>query len=1449
MVIRRAAKLMGGLSLGVVLFGMLLLAGTLLPGIRDRAARRALRTLDHKLPGTLRVDTVHWSLPLRFRLEGLDWGEDTQFLAGADRLEFDIGLSALVRREINLRSLIVENGRLDPEAIAARFPKRNDERAPRGSSVLRAGSLPGVPSIGIDEAHVRIEFSGSRRGIVDVQGAAELRTGRAPQLSMSRLDIELVDPELTLHAQDWEVALDDRPWTGELDGSWGEDWPFVVRVESDARARRLVLLPAEEGSRMGRADAGRLLVQWIPEESVPRRGTFHIDLLTPHPADWERLPGVGRDLPHLPFQDALRLRADGEADFGETLHAAFSAHVESKAPGLDIQASARIDGATIEVSRWALVSPGIEFAGRLRVEGDDHTFSAAGSIHGASSLAQWFGEAATAGLVALQTEIQLTSHGSLRTPRLELAVRGEGSSPSVRVAGLSLQASGPWSSEGFVDVDLRFEIHGSKDGPALGVAQRLRLRPEGDLIAAELGRLSVRRLRAPLSPLSPGAPDERAALRLDPVEKTLLVKKWPVRLESDGVGIQAILRADLSLDTGAPRGRVGATIDLGAWTQWEPFLPSTLVVEDLEPVRLRLDAEGGGGRWRARLDPSDTPWIEGKALRAQWNSASASIDSLRWRVFGVRLEGGGNWQDGRLQARAGVVVEDSTLLLRRIEDLPPASSLRARVALQARGRADSLEILVEGMGNWKDAERSLTRWEASARRDSTGEISGRVSIPRGAVIGTTRLDQMWLEFLMPARGGTHDVSGIGSPARPTWIALRANGPRWSVSEVARLHQLDDEWIVRTDTLALDYDGHSLLSEDPFEIRYRTPTRALTIRGLRLSGNLGIVEAEGTWAPEGMVGQASMRVALPPPAAGALWAHPRPDSLVLEIRPGEKGTVEWNALATGLRLGDPRDLRIEAGGIVGPRTALRLRLIDPGGSVSVRGNVEWIPAHQDSRWPSADDSLRGSLSISGLALPAHAASVPVLLDAYSRGQQSTEGRMSAELEVGGLARAPTVEIESHVDFEPRSPLAQDGLGVSGRWSHSGEFEAALSWSRRGNELMSAWSHGRFDPSIPDSARVRGRMHADDFALSILDTWLPPRSSVRGFATGDLDLRWSERSMQWDGELEVRDLEVRTADGSRARAEGSLRFDTVDREARVRGEVRVVQAQLKIPETQKTFAPKEGTALLWQYGWNQAEETPHGWEEGALPPARLAGEKPLPWPMRVDITIDLERGVQIRSDRLDLEVGGVLNVALDNQLPVVEGALAARSGSLRLLGQPLRLERGEVRFYGGAQLDPELDIVVGTRRGDTRVSAIVQGRARRPQLQLESDPALPEADILSLLLFGEPTTGLDGRQTELLRSELTRTLQGLALPALEREVASALELDVLHLRSGGPESPGQSLVAGKYLGPRALLSYEQDLQENGAFRLHLRYWVARDLTLESRVGRVEPSNFRLNWSRDY
>ena len=86
------------------------------------------------------------------------------------------------------------------------------------------------------------------------------------------------------------------------------------------------------------------------------------------------------------------------------------------------------------------------------------------------------------------------------------------------------------------------------------------------------------------------------------------------------------------------------------------------------------------------------------------------------------------------------------------------------------------------------------------------------------------------------------------------------------------------------------------------------------------------------------------------------------------------------------------------------------------------------------------------------------------------------------------------------------------------------------------------------------------------------------------------------------------------------------------------------------------------------------------------------------------------------------------------PIIEGRVTATRGTLNFRNNPYEITRGLVYFPARLGADPTLNIEAQSVIRGYRVTASIEGPLSHPQTNVGSEPALPQADVVSLILTG-------------------------------------------------------------------------------------------------------------------
>jgi translocation and assembly module TamB len=229
------------------------------------------------------------------------------------------------------------------------------------------------------------------------------------------------------------------------------------------------------------------------------------------------------------------------------------------------------------------------------------------------------------------------------------------------------------------------------------------------------------------------------------------------------------------------------------------------------------------------------------------------------------------------------------------------------------------------------------------------------------------------------------------------------------------------------------------------------------------------------------------------------------------------------------------------------------------------------------------------------------------------------------------------------------------------------------------------------------------------------------------------------------------------------------------------------------------------------------------------------------IRLDIAVTTSDPMRIEGEGLDSLWRGELNVAGSVAAPDVRGTLTLDRGSFSFLGQTFTLDSGAVTFTGGGTIDPQLNIVAVREASDITATVNITGRARSPDVQLSSRPALPRDEILARLLFRKGTGELGPIESIQLASAAS-DLAGISDGGINGVLRRTLGIDV----SSGAE--GDSLMVGRQIGRNLYISVGQSLIDQER-EIVVEWRISRSFSLKSTTSDVTGADIGIFWRKDY
>ena len=1485
-----------------VLAGILVVAAVLfaLRPAREGVLSAALPMVQRALPGALTVGTATWPNPGTIHFENVVWIDGPDTLAAVDTLHVSVRLRALVRRDVHVEELTLSGARVDIPAIAGLFsggePREKKDTGDNGggSAFPRNGALPGFPSIAadrvaIDAQRIRVTETFDLHEVF-LLANAEARSGNEPHVSITELSLNESVSGASVDSL-WFIAdLSSLDLNGEgvvrIPGI--EPWFFDCTSNRDGEFRIRLTAGRDAGPPLtnglsinGRADMAGARVQAVDFEisfRLPDSGELLQvraleSVLSGTLADTAPLRGLrGSARGSARLQPDRSLRADIDLfrnSWIDTLHvsAAYTGEtleveaLELAAPGFDLTASAGIPpsggSATARLdiadTRWlANILPGAtppeSFTAALSIE--------AGGITGPGPMTASLNGVLSANGIDVDTvvikagiprdkdkpldiEMLVRSMGSALATRAEVRT-----APDIIVTLLETKARGDRGVNSLTG-DFRFD-------PAVRSIQLTGVRLWGDLgdykVEATLDSL----MRGPFDvecrwPEPPQVLLDR--IEADSTSLACIDSAWG----ADGpFGIH--VTGELTRAAAGPGVSAVAELRLPGPRGLAPLFGEAFAVDDWGPIEGHLEFAAGdcdtATSFKVRLDLGQTSWLDTALVGVTGCGADIAIDTILVSFDHLRLRATGARQDGVYDLHAFLSMADSLLLTRFLPG-PAYPSVALDAAVHLTGPPDSPHVVSDLESRFETADLRIPR--VTGRVELLNDsLTARVALPEGVHGYGMVMDSVAL-----AHAGTIIAGNT---------ALSMRGP-----DTFTLITLDWErnggFAVRCDTVFFSMMGQDIVSSRPFRMTQSTDN-VFRVDDLLLEGSLGRVVATGYTSPDSTEFNADLVIHTPRKPgfieiADRLW----PDSLLIHADIDGPATYHINAVVEGIELAGNTPVRalVEFDSNSDSTRALVAvysrdrRLLEATGrlpSYHLGDNFESGPVELDAfidRFPLSSGYgsllkeepgilgwLDGRIAVRGTA--DNPSGIAALRCDFAEvgGNELAKYRLNVDALLTGIAGVDTALTRVGKEWFPSGmPDTGNRRGVT----------ASLAVTKSGAPVLDgtlvypvAVSLAPPSALVPDDGEMELELKTTRIALDDFDPLLPPDVDLNGMCVLKFSAHGHPDNPSLEGKMDTEEMKIVSSQGAQISPQVNLELGGNLNRPSITGTVQIRSGFIRIPEQKASLHPAEGTSILWQAADSARAETDSS-------NAELTDFPELDPGLDLDVKLEIPGSFRIIGSRMNVVLSGELSLVQKGSTPVLTGQLNPQSGQLLFMGRNFELSRGNVIFYGGDEMNPALDLTLVAEVAGYRIEIRLTGTMKDPEIELTSEPQLPESDIMSLLVFGQPMNELSSSQSGLVQQRTAEVLMVYGAVKLQEQMSKQTGVDIITIQQSTRKPDESALVVGKYLNSKTLLKYEQSLENTGTYLIRLEYILTKRIRLETFVDQASETGIEINWMKDY
>lgn len=239
------------------------------------------------------------------------------------------------------------------------------------------------------------------------------------------------------------------------------------------------------------------------------------------------------------------------------------------------------------------------------------------------------------------------------------------------------------------------------------------------------------------------------------------------------------------------------------------------------------------------------------------------------------------------------------------------------------------------------------------------------------------------------------------------------------------------------------------------------------------------------------------------------------------------------------------------------------------------------------------------------------------------------------------------------------------------------------------------------------------------------------------------------------------------------------------------------------------------------------------EGSL--TEGSGESTFATTTQLDLRVEGREALVVRNNLADATGSVSLRIVGPIEDPIISGRITATSGTLNFRRDRYEITRAMIDLPAQRDTDPILNIQAESEIRGYTVVANMTGPLSQPNVTLRSDPALPQSDVVSLVLTGNLSTGDTGAST------LAQTGLGTAASLLTDTLVNAparratdklfglnrFEIDPLITGRGGA-SPTARLTIGRQINKNLSITYSTNVTADQNQVLAVEYRVSNRLS---------------------
>lgn len=240
-------------------------------------------------------------------------------------------------------------------------------------------------------------------------------------------------------------------------------------------------------------------------------------------------------------------------------------------------------------------------------------------------------------------------------------------------------------------------------------------------------------------------------------------------------------------------------------------------------------------------------------------------------------------------------------------------------------------------------------------------------------------------------------------------------------------------------------------------------------------------------------------------------------------------------------------------------------------------------------------------------------------------------------------------------------------------------------------------------------------------------------------------------------------------------------------------------------------------------------------------------------RFDLVIEGRNALVVRNNIADLTASVSLNLTGDTDNPVLSGRIVANGGTLFYRRDRYEIQRGVLEFPPDTLIDPVVNLQAESEINGYQIFVSLSGPLNDTEqvtASVRSSPALPQADIVSLITTGSLTNAAGGIPT-LAQTGIRTAAEILTDTVINNPARRATDklfglnvFEIDPILTGEQLNPGARLTVGRQINNNLRVTYATNLSQDQNQVLAFEYRVSNKLSFVAQYEQRSLTNVTRN-----